>query len=65
MFGEVTLDGRFGIVLRRLDGPTLLQFLLTRAMTSKQVGSILATLYISVHKTAPPPDLISLREKFD
>ena len=25
VFGEVTLDGRFGIVLGRLDGPTLLQ----------------------------------------
>ena len=25
VFGEVTLDGRFGIVLPRLDGPTLLQ----------------------------------------
>ena len=23
VFGEVTLDGRFGIVLGRLDGPTL------------------------------------------
>ena len=25
VFGEVTADGRFGIVLGRLDGPTLLQ----------------------------------------
>jgi hypothetical protein len=25
VFGEVTLDGRFGIVLGHLDGPTLLQ----------------------------------------
>jgi hypothetical protein len=53
---EVTLEGRFGIVLLRLDGPTLLQLLLTRAMTSEQAGAILATLYISVRKTPPPPD---------
>jgi hypothetical protein len=48
---EVILDGRFGIMLRRLDGPTLRQLLLTRAMTSEQAGAILATLYISIHKT--------------
>jgi len=64
VLGEVTLDGRFGIVLRRLDGPTLQQLLLTRAMTSEQAGAILATLYISVHKTPPPPDVLSLRDWF-
>lgn len=65
VFDEVTVEGRLGIVLTRLDGPTLMHLLLTRAMTSAQVGSILATLYLSVHKTPPPPDVISLREKFD
>jgi hypothetical protein len=29
---EVALEGRFGIVLPRLDGPTLLQLLRTGAM---------------------------------
>ena len=64
VFGEVTLDGRFGIVLQRLDGPTLWQLLLTRAMTSAQACAILATLYISVHKTPPPSDALSLRNWF-
>jgi hypothetical protein len=54
VFDEVTLDGRFGIVLSRLDGPTLLQLLRTRAMTPEQAGAILAALSISVHKTPPP-----------
>jgi hypothetical protein len=27
VFDEVTLEGRFGIVLSRFDGPTLLQLL--------------------------------------
>ena len=45
VFEEVTLEGRFGIVLQRLDGPTLQQLLQTRAVTSEQVGAILATLY--------------------
>jgi hypothetical protein len=33
-------------------------------MTSEQAGAILATLYISVHKTPPPPDAPSLRDWF-
>ena len=58
---EVTLDGRFGMVLQRLDGPTLLQLLLNRTVTYEQVGAILASLYLSVHKTPPPADVPSLR----
>ena len=62
---EVTLEGRFGIVLRRLDGPTLLQLSRSGAMTPEQVGSVLATLSISVHKTAPPPEVLFLRDRMD
>ena len=62
---EVTLEGRFGIVLPRFDGPTLLQLLLTRAMTYEQVGALLATLYLSVHRLPPPPDVVSLRDWID
>jgi Ser/Thr protein kinase RdoA (MazF antagonist) len=63
--GEVTLEGRFGIVLSRLNGPTLLQLSRTGAMTPEQVGSILATLAISVHKMPPPAGVLSLREFMD
>ncbi len=49
MFDEVTLEGRFGIVLQRLDGPTLLQLLQTR---SEQVGTILAS---SLHIRSQDP----------
>jgi Ser/Thr protein kinase RdoA (MazF antagonist) len=62
VFDEVTLEGRFGVVLQRLDGPTLLQISRTGAMTREQTGAILATLAISVHKIAPPPDVLSLRD---
>jgi Ser/Thr protein kinase RdoA (MazF antagonist) len=65
VFDEVTLEGRFGIVLPRFDGPTLLQLFLSGAMTSEQVGAILATLYLSVHKTPPPPAVVSLRDWID
>ena len=38
VFGEVTLEGRFGIVLPRLDGPTLLQLSRSGAMTLRASG---------------------------
>ena len=62
---EVTLEGRFGIVLQRLDGPTLLQLSRSGALTSAQVGSALAALCLSVHRTAPPPELPSLRDRME
>ena len=62
---EVTLEGRFGIVLSRLDGPTLLQLSRSGAMTFGQAGAILASLYLSVHKTPPPPDVLFLRDLMD
>jgi tRNA A-37 threonylcarbamoyl transferase component Bud32 len=65
VFDEVTLEGRFGIVLPRLDGPTLLQLLRSGAMTFGEVGAILASLYMSVHKTPPPPDVLFLRDLID
>lgn len=62
VFGEVTLEGRVGIVLQRFDGPTLLQLLRNDAMTREQTGAILAALCLSVRNTPPPPDLLSLRD---
>jgi hypothetical protein len=62
VFDEVTLEGRFGMVLNRLDGPTLLQLTRYGAMTFGQAGAILASVCLSVHKTPPPPDVISLRD---
>jgi aminoglycoside phosphotransferase (APT) family kinase protein len=62
VFGKVTLDGRFGIVLQRLDGPTLLQLARTGAVTLEQAGAIIAALAMSVHKTPPPPEVISIRD---
>ena len=62
VFGKVTLDGRFGIVLQRLDGPTLLQLSRTGAVTFEQAGAIIAALAISIHKTPPPPEVISIRD---
>jgi len=62
---QVIVASRFGIVLQRLDGPTLQQLLQTSAITLEQAGAILASLYVSVHKTPPPPDVPSLRRWID
>src|SRR5262249_13297864 len=65
VFDEVTLEGRLGMVPNRLDGPTLLQLTRSGAMTFGQAGAILASVCLSVHKTPPPPDVISLRDSMD
>ena len=62
VFGEVTLDGRFGIVLERLDGPTLWHLSRTGAVTFEQAGAIVAALAMAVHKTLPPAEVPSMRE---
>src|ERR1700704_6741888 len=62
VFGEMTLDGRFGIVMQRLDGPTLWHLSRPGAVTFEQAGAIVAALAMSVHKTPPPPEVLSLRE---
>jgi hypothetical protein len=63
LLGVVTLEGRFGIVLPRFDGPTLLQLTRTGAITRGQAGAILADLCLAVHKTPPPPDVLTLSDR--
>lgn len=62
VFGKVILEERFGIVLGRLDGPTLLQHYRSGAVTLEQAGAILASLAMSVHKTPPPAEVPTLRD---
>ena len=65
VLGEVSLDGRCGIVLLRLEGPTLLQLTRSGAITFERAGAILASLCLAVHKTPPPPDVLPLRDLMD
>jgi Ser/Thr protein kinase RdoA (MazF antagonist) len=62
VFDEVTLEGRFGVVLERLDGPTLLQLSRSGAMRHEETGAILARLARSVHQTSAPPDVLTLSD---
>lgn len=65
VLGMATLEGRFGLVLPRLEGPTLLQLLRSGAVTRGQAGAILASLCRAVHATPPPPDVLSLHDWMD
>lgn len=56
------MQGRFGVVLQRLDGPTLLQLSRGGAMMGAHTGAVLATQALSVHGIAPPPEILSLLE---
>ena len=65
VFGVVMLEGRFGLVLQRFDGPTLLQLTRTGAVTRGQAGAILADLCRAVRNTPPPPGVLALRGWMD
>lgn len=65
LFGELTLDGRFGVVMERLDGPTLWQLSRTGAVTFEQAGAIVAALAMSLHKTSAPPKVLSMRQHME
>jgi hypothetical protein len=62
VLGEVSLEGRCGIVLPRLEGPTLLQLTKSGAITFERAGAILASLFLAVRNTPPPPDVLPLRD---
>ncbi|MFY8140096.1 MAG: hypothetical protein ACOVMO_05200, partial [Caulobacter sp.] len=61
VFEEVTVDGRYGIVMSRLDGPTLQHLSKTRAMSFEETGALLAVVCLSVHGTPPPAEIPALR----
>ena len=65
VFGEGTLDGRFGMVLgspRRTDTTAGHA---QRAVTFAQAGAVPASLGLSVHRMSPPPSDFHLRRWMD
>ena len=62
---EVKIDGRRGIVLPRLDGPTLMEQVLADAVSIPEAGAILAALARSTHETRAIPELLPVRDYMD
>jgi aminoglycoside phosphotransferase (APT) family kinase protein len=49
VFGVEEIDGRFGIILPRYDGPTLLTVVVRDGMSATEAGGMLARLHHSLH----------------
>ena len=62
VFDEVTLEGRYGLVLARLEGPSLMQAVKSGALSNTDAGAVLAEQLRAVHAAAPPPAIPALRE---
>jgi aminoglycoside phosphotransferase (APT) family kinase protein len=62
VFDEVGIGDRFGFVMARLEGPTLLQLTKTGAISYAEAGAILADILVPVHATPPPPEIPFLRD---
>jgi aminoglycoside phosphotransferase (APT) family kinase protein len=62
VFDHVSVEGRFGVVMSHLEGPTLMQLTKSGAVTYAEAGAVLAGLLQAVHKIRPPPDAPMLRD---
>lgn len=62
VFDEVVVDGRIGLVLARLEGPTLMQATKNKSVSYAEAGAILAHRLYVVHATPSLPDIPLLRD---
>nr|QQZ49715.1 phosphotransferase [Phenylobacterium glaciei] len=62
VFEEVMVEGRAGLVMARLEGPTLMQVTKSKAVSYAQAGVLLAEGLHAVHQAPPPPDVPVLRD---
>jgi uncharacterized protein (TIGR02172 family) len=61
----VELDGRFGIVFERIQGPSLLKELETRPWKMSGVMRQMAELHARLHACSAPPEMPSLRAQLE
>jgi aminoglycoside phosphotransferase (APT) family kinase protein len=59
---EVEVDGRPGLVMRRVDGPDLMTTLTARPWTMGRLARKLGTLHAALHEVGAPTELPSLHE---
>ncbi|WP_164156288.1 aminoglycoside phosphotransferase family protein [Sandarakinorhabdus rubra] len=62
VLGTTTVDGRFGLILPRLDGSSLLQLVRGGAVTPDEAGKVLAALARALHEAAPPLEVPTLEQ---
>jgi tRNA A-37 threonylcarbamoyl transferase component Bud32 len=59
---EVIVEGRIGLVIARLDGPTLMQATKIKSVSYEEAGAILADRLYAVHVTSLLPEIPLLRD---
>jgi hypothetical protein len=63
VFERVTVDGRPGMVMERLDGESLLAWLGRRPWRVLAAGSLLGREHAALHRVTAPAALPALREE--
>ena len=63
VYERVTVDGRPGVVLDRVDGIDLLDWLAARPWAVRSVGRALGAEHAALHRVQAPPGLPELREE--
>lgn len=63
VYGIVTVDGRPGLIMERIKGPSLLGQLAGRPWAIRKAARLMATLHLQVHAIAAPAETLSVHEK--
>ncbi|TVR61443.1 MAG: hypothetical protein EA426_03345 [Spirochaetaceae bacterium] len=64
VYDVVEIDGRFGIVYERVDGPTMLELLFADRQSASDHGRVLAELHLTVHR-CPAAELQTFRPFYE
>jgi tRNA A-37 threonylcarbamoyl transferase component Bud32 len=62
VFDEIVVEGRIGLVIARLDGPTLMQATKVKSVSYAEAGAILADRLYPVHAMSLLPDVPLLHD---
>jgi aminoglycoside phosphotransferase (APT) family kinase protein len=63
VYGTITVEGRAGVVMDRVDGPDLITLMGRRPWTLPRAARIVGTEQARMHEVVAPPDLDNLRER--
>ncbi len=63
VFGATEVDGRPGIIMRRIDGIDLLSRIASKPWTVMSAGKMLGETHARLHEVAAPREIDSLRER--
>ena len=55
-YGTLEIEGRFGVVFERVDGPTMLEVITARPWLVPRLAAQLGALHARVHRAPVPPD---------